>query len=101
MRRMLIAGFIFLTSAIPSGSTAGTGYGQLVFQNNTSVAGDMYYDQSYACYAQARMMCPSMVRPGRYTVYAKYRDNTVSTSAVIEVEEGKVSTYTVTEAPAQ
>jgi len=95
MRKLAIAAACILAGS--SQGHAGTGYGQLVFQNRTSVAGDMYYGETYGCYAQGGAECPSMVRPGRYSVHAKFRDNTLSGSTVIDVVEGQVSTFTVTE----
>lgn len=88
-----------ITAALVSGpASAGTGYGQIAFINKTSKAGDLYHNDAYGCYAQAGMVCMTQVRPGIYTVEARYRDGEIVQGAnPIEVVEGEVSNFTVTE----
>ena len=90
---------VVLAAALVSGSaTAGTGYGQIAFINQTSKAGDLYHNDAYGCYAQAGMVCMTNVRPGIYVVEARYRDGEIVQGAnPIEVVEGQVSNFTVTE----
>jgi hypothetical protein len=90
---------VALFAALVSGSaSAGTGYGQIAFINQTSKAGDLYHNDAYGCYAQAGMVCMTNVRPGIYTVEARYRDGEIVQGAnPIEVVEGQVSNFTVTE----
>ena len=90
---------VALAAALVSGSaTAGTGYGQIAFINQTSKAGDLYHNDAYGCYAQAGMVCMTNVRPGIYVVEARYRDGEIVQGAnPIEVVEGQVSNFTVTE----
>lgn len=82
---------------LTSGPTvAGTGYGEVVFQNRTSWAGSLYYDENYACYAQGGLECHAMARLGRYRFTARY-SNALADCGMLDVYEGKITTCLVTE----
>lgn len=85
-------------AALTLGAEGGTGYGQIAFINKTSVTGDLYYNDYFGCTAFGNgNVCVTQVRAGSYVVYAKFTDGTSSGASQLDVVEGQVSNFTVTE----
>jgi len=86
-----------LASVVPS-SVASQSYGQVSFQNNTSVTGDLYVDDRYGCGpVQMNLYCVTQVQAGAHTAYVRFVDGEVVTFESFYVEAGKVFTLTVSE----
>ncbi len=75
---------------------AGTGYGQVSFQNNVNVTGHLYIDGNYGCGpVLMNLFCVTQVKEGNHTAYVKYDDGINVTFEPFYLEEGKVKTLTV------
>jgi hypothetical protein len=94
--RTAFASAIALIVLTAGPAAAVSGYGEVVFQNRTSEAGNLYYGENYACYAQAGLECHAMARPGRYQFIARY-SQAAADCGVLDVIEGEVTTCLVTE----
>lgn len=104
MSRPLARAALALAAAAALAPAAATGqdYGQVAFQNNTSVTGHLYIDDGYGCGpVLMNLYCVTMVRAGVHTSYVKFDDGEVVSFGEIEVVKGEVFTLTVNEAPAQ
>ena len=100
MRTLLLS--ISLLS-IAAGSAAawaqGTGYGEIVFDNRTSVTADMYLDDSYACRALAGLTCTTHAQAGSHVAQFRFVDGEVLTTDPFFLQEGESLTIPVTERP--
>ena len=101
MRRSLIRAALTFAAAgalVPTMAGA-VDYGQVVFQNNTSVTGHLYVDDGYGCGpVLMNLYCATMVPAGVHTSYVKFDDGEVVTFEAYEVVAGEVFTLTVNEA---
>ncbi len=75
---------------------AGTGYGQVTLQNNTSLTLDLYVDGNYGCRTLMNLMCTTQVPAGTHTLEAR-GPNGESASTPVTLGEGDSVTWTVTE----
>lgn len=101
MRRLLLA--ISILSIAAGGAAAlaqGTGYGQITFDNRTSITGDMYVDESYACRALAGLFCTTQAQAGTHVAQFRFVDGDVVTTDAFYLQEGDSITIPVTERPA-
>ena len=81
------------------GQRGAVDYGQVVFQNNTSVTGHLYVDDGYGCGpVLMNLYCTTMVPAGVHTSYVKFDDGEVVIFEPYEVVAGEVFTLTVNEA---
>ena len=101
MPRSLIRAALTLAAAVALVPTmaGAVDYGQVVFQNNTSVTGHLYVDDGYGCGpVLMNLYCATMVPAGVHTSYVKFDDGEVVTFEAYEVVAGEVFTLTVNEA---
>ena len=101
MRRFLLA--ISMLSAASGGAVAlaqGTGYGQITFENRTSVTGDMYVDDTYGCRALAGLICTTHAQAGTHVAQFRFVDGEVVTTDPFYLHDGASITIPVTERPA-
>ncbi len=62
---LLVSTCVLATSfAAPDGARAQTGYGTILFENNTSITIDFYARGEFACRALSHGHCQAMVRAG-------------------------------------
>lgn len=86
-------------SAVLAGSASAAGYAQVSFVNQTSVAGDLYVDQTYGCRALARLFCTTQVLAGVHTMEVRFTDGEVVAGPQVNIPDGQTFTFTVGEAP--
>ena len=101
MRRLLLA--ISLLSVVSGGAVAlaqGTGYGEIVFDNQTSVTGDMYVDGSYSCRALAGLTCSAHAQAGSHRAEFRFVDGDVFIADPFYLQDGASITIPVTQRPA-
>jgi hypothetical protein len=89
MRRLLLA--VSIISIASGGAVAlaqGTGYGQIAFDNRTSVTADAYLDDSYACRALAGLSCTTHAQAGTHIAEFRFVDGDVVTTDPFYLQEG-------------
>lgn len=95
---LALAGFASLVPTI----AASQSYGQVAFQNNTSVTGHLYVDDGYGCGpVLMNLFCVTQVREGEHTAYVKFNDGEVVSFEAFYLEAGEVVTLTVNEETSQ
>lgn len=92
--KVLIAILFVLFSALLPTVEAQEGWGQIAFQNDTNVTGDLYIGEAYGCRAMGNGgMCPTQVRVGVYAVVtARFTDGDRLTWTNVPVAQGQVTT---------
>lgn len=94
MMQFLIAALVLAT---PAASRAQEGWGQISFENRTSVAADFYVDGAYGCRALSGLMCTVQARVGVHTLEIRTTDGRSTSQPGVEVAQGAVFTWTVSE----
>lgn len=99
MLRPIALTALAMAAALAAGTAAAQDYGQVVFQNNTSVTGHLYLDGGYGCGpVLMNLYCTTMARAGVHTSYVRFDDGELVDFGEIEVVAGEVFTLTVNEA---
>lgn len=75
---------------------AQSNYGQVSMQNNTKVTLDLYVDKEYGCRALKNLSCTVQERVGEHVLMATGAGG-FKKSKVVELKQGSVYTWTVTE----
>lgn len=78
-------------------SAQSTGYGQVTFDNQTSVTGDMYVDDTYQCRALAHLFCTAQVEAGVHVAEFRFADGDAVTTPSFELEAGAAITIPIGE----
>lgn len=96
---MRIALFLIAATMIstPVATDAQEGWGQISFENRTSVAADFYVDGGYGCRALSGLMCTVQARVGIHNLEIRTTDGRSAGQPGIEVVQGGVFTWTVSE----
>lgn len=85
-----------LAICMSSSVSAGSGYGQVNFQNNTNVTGDLYVDGNYGCGpVPMNLNCTTQIAAGAHTAYIKFADGQVVDFGEFALDEGQVQNLTV------
>jgi hypothetical protein len=101
MRRLILALIpLSLIAGAAAAIAQGTGYGQVTFDNQTSVTGDMYVDETYGCRALGGLMCTTHAAAGTHVAEFRFVDGGVVTTDPFYLQEGDSITIPVTELPA-
>ena len=101
MRSVLLA--ISIVAIVSGGAVAlnqVTGYGQIAFDNRTSITADVYLDESYACRAHAGLTCTTHAQAGTHIAEFRFVDGDVVTTDPFYLQEGDSITVPVTVRPA-